>query len=96
MAVKPSLANYVSAKEASERLGVHPSTLRIWATAGRIDCILTPGKRFRYDVDGFLLRAHAATQAKLGRDAKRKAEKEAAERRQRESSPQLDLEDVLK
>lgn len=40
---------WLSLKEASELIGVHPSTLRRWADAGTIPCTRTPGghRRFR-------------------------------------------------
>lgn len=40
---------WLSLKEASEAIGVHPSTLRRWADAGTIPCTRTPGghRRFR-------------------------------------------------
>ncbi len=40
---------WLSLKEASEVIGVHPSTLRRWADAGTIPCTRTPGghRRFR-------------------------------------------------
>jgi len=40
---------WLSLREASELLGVHPSTLRRWADAGTIPCTRTPGghRRFR-------------------------------------------------
>lgn len=42
-------AQWLSLREASEMLGVHPSTLRRWADAGTIPCTRTPGghRRFR-------------------------------------------------
>lgn len=43
------LSEWLSLREASELIGVHPSTLRRWADAGRIACTRTPGghRRFR-------------------------------------------------
>lgn len=40
---------WLSLREASELLGIHPSTLRRWADAGTIPCTRTPGghRRFR-------------------------------------------------
>jgi excisionase family DNA binding protein len=40
---------WLSLSEASEQLGVHPTTLRRWADAGQIPCFRTPGghRRFR-------------------------------------------------
>ncbi len=40
---------WLSLKEASELIGVHPSTVRRWADAGTIPCTRTPGghRRFR-------------------------------------------------
>ncbi|MGD8398401.1 MAG: helix-turn-helix domain-containing protein [Anaerolineae bacterium] len=41
---------WLSLTEASDRLGVHPSTLRRWADAGDVPCFRTPGghRRFRH------------------------------------------------
>lgn len=41
--------DWLSLSEASERLGVHPTTLRRWADAGELPCFRTPGghRRFR-------------------------------------------------
>lgn len=41
--------DWLSLTEASELLGVHPTTLRRWADAGSIRCLRTPGghRRFR-------------------------------------------------
>lgn len=41
--------DWLSLSEASELIGVHPSTLRRWADAGTIQCTRTPGghRRFR-------------------------------------------------
>ncbi len=43
---------WLSLSEASELVGVHPSTLRRWADAGTIQCTRTPGghRRFRREV----------------------------------------------
>ncbi len=39
---------WLSLQEASEILGVHPSTLRQWAEAGKIPTVRTPGKHRRF------------------------------------------------
>ena len=39
----------LSIGEASQRLGVHPDTLRRWETAGRIKSIRTLGNQRRYE-----------------------------------------------
>lgn len=41
----------VGAREASERLGIHPRTLQRWATTGRVDFDQTAGGHRRYDVE---------------------------------------------
>lgn len=46
---------YVSSKEASEILGLHPNTLRRYAKEGKINFIRTVGGNRRYDVESFLL-----------------------------------------
>lgn len=59
---------YWPAQKSAEHLGVSVQTLRNWAQQGKIDCLITPGRRYRYDVLGFIARAKAATDAKLRRD----------------------------
>ena len=47
---------WLSLKQASERLGVHPTTLRRWADSGDIPVMLTPGGHRRFavsDIDHF-------------------------------------------
>jgi len=44
----PSDVKWLSLQEASEILGVHPSTLRQWADAGKIPTVRTPGKHRRF------------------------------------------------
>jgi excisionase family DNA binding protein len=44
----PSDVRWLSLQEASEILGVHPSTLRQWADAGKIPTVRTPGKHRRF------------------------------------------------
>jgi predicted site-specific integrase-resolvase len=46
--------NYVSSKEASEKLGVHFQTLRNWDREGKIKTIRSPGGKRFYDVKSFL------------------------------------------
>ena len=45
---------YVNTRKAVALLGVHPNTLRKWATDGRIEHIRSPGGRRLYNVDAFL------------------------------------------
>ena len=45
---------YVNTRKAVALLGVHPSTLRRWATSGRIAHIRSPGGKRLYNVDAFL------------------------------------------
>jgi putative resolvase len=47
----------LTSKKASEKLGVHPNTLRKWATNGSIKYIRTPHGQRLYDVDNFLSNA---------------------------------------
>lgn len=52
-----SQKQWLTLREAAERLGVHPTTLRQWADAGLIPAFRTPGghRRFaREDVEAFL------------------------------------------
>ena len=48
-AMSPDQMDWLSLAEASDWLGVHPTTLRRWADAGQIPCFRTPGghRRFR-------------------------------------------------
>lgn len=39
---------WLSLKEASKLLGIHPVTLRIWSDAGKIPCTRTPGGHRRF------------------------------------------------
>lgn len=50
---------------ASQILGVHPQTLRLWAKAGKINCTRTPGGDRLFDVDGFLKGGKPAERAKI-------------------------------
>ena len=45
---------YVNTRKAVALLGVHPNTLRKWATDGRLEHIRSPGGRRLYNVDAFL------------------------------------------
>lgn len=55
--------NWLSLTEASEQLGVHPTTLRRWADAGQIPCFLTPGghRRFRSSDLSAWMQGHSST-----------------------------------
>jgi excisionase family DNA binding protein len=44
----------LTSRNACERLGVHPNTLRKWADDGKIKYIRTPAKQRLYDVNDFL------------------------------------------
>ena len=47
---------WVSLKEAAQRLGIHPTTLRRWADTGQIPMMVTPGGHRRFavlDIDRF-------------------------------------------
>jgi len=57
MATELSTENWLSLKEAAERLTIHPATLRRWADKGAIPYMLTPGGHRRFsetDLDRFL------------------------------------------
>jgi excisionase family DNA binding protein len=52
---------WISLKDAAQRLGVHPTTLRRWADAGEISVMLTPGGHRRFaiaDIEQFEARRH--------------------------------------
>jgi putative resolvase len=44
------MKKYVNTKEAKNKLGVHPNTLRRWSDEGKIKTIRTPGGRRLYDL----------------------------------------------
>lgn len=46
--------NYYTPKEASEKLGIHWQTLRIWEQKGKIKAIRSPGGKRYYDVNNFI------------------------------------------
>lgn len=46
--------DYVSSKEAAEKLGVHFQTLRNWDREGKIKTIRSPGGKRFYDIKSFL------------------------------------------
>ena len=46
--------NYISGKQASEKLGVHQRTLYLWDAKGLINVIRTPGGKRLYNVDKYL------------------------------------------
>ena len=53
----PTNVRWLSLQEASQMLGVHPSTLRQWADSGKITTVRTPGGHRRFaesDVRGLL------------------------------------------
>lgn len=57
---------WLSLTKASERLGVHPTTLRRWVDTGSIPCFRTPGghRRFRAgDLDAWTEQGHGQTTA---------------------------------
>ncbi|RME45070.1 MAG: helix-turn-helix domain-containing protein [Chloroflexi bacterium] len=58
---------WLSLSEASELIGVHPSTLRRWADAGTIPCARTPGghRRFRREVLSQYLATKEQTEAQF-------------------------------
>jgi len=43
--------DWLSLREASRRLGVHPTTLRRWADNGDIPVLLTPGRHRRFSIE---------------------------------------------
>ncbi len=47
----PPDVKWLSLQEASRMLGVHPSTLRQWADAGKIHTVRTPGGHRRYPAE---------------------------------------------
>jgi excisionase family DNA binding protein len=47
------MPKYVTTKQAAERLGVHESTVRIYADTGKIESIRTPGGQRRYNIESY-------------------------------------------
>lgn len=70
------IEQYWPATKAARILGLSLVSLRELAETGRIDCYMTPGGKYRYDVRGFLSKAKAATRARLDRKAKAKSARE--------------------
>ncbi len=68
---------YWPAKKAAEYLGYSTTTLRKWAIQGRINVVLSPGGKYRYDVGTFLEVAQAASKDRLSKEAKKLAKKQA-------------------
>ena len=58
-----NLADYLTVREAAERLGVSPGTLRNWDRAGRL-------KAHRNPVNGYRLYSHAELEKLLSKVAK--------------------------
>ena len=57
----PRGGKWLTLEQASERLGIHPTTLRRWADEGAVDAFLTPGghRRFRLaDLERFEQQHH--------------------------------------
>ena len=73
MAKDEGIEQYWPATKAAKILGLSLVSLRDLAETGRIDCYMTPGGKYRYDVRGFLSKAKAATRARLDRKAKARA-----------------------
>jgi excisionase family DNA binding protein len=63
MAKDEEKRKFYRATEAAKILSLSLPTLRKYATEGKIPSFLTPGKRYRYDVDAFLQKASGATAA---------------------------------
>jgi excisionase family DNA binding protein len=64
--IQPTAAGWLSLHEASERLKIHPATLREWADRGRIRTFRTPGGHRRFSVEDVdALSAEAAPELAL-------------------------------
>ena len=44
------MTRYLSTRQAAELLGVHPTTVRNWIRAGKLEAIRLPGGQLRIDV----------------------------------------------
>lgn len=42
---------YVSSRKAAEQIDCHPNTLRLWANAGKVECVVTPSGQRKYDLE---------------------------------------------
>jgi DNA-binding transcriptional MerR regulator len=60
---------YIPAKQAAEILGYSTTTLRNWARQGIIPAMLSPGGRYRYDVETFQEMAKTASRDRLAKEA---------------------------
>ena len=78
---------YIPAKQAAEILGYSTTTLRKWAAQGIIPAMISPGGKFRYQVDAFQELSREACRDRLAkeagklRDKQKAAAKKAAEQR---------------
>jgi hypothetical protein len=63
MKQEEEIGKYWPALKAAGILGVSIVTLRKMALDGKIDCYLTPGRKYRYNVSSFLSKAKTATDA---------------------------------
>jgi hypothetical protein len=63
MKQEEAIGKYWPALKAAGILGVSIVTLRKMALDGKIDCYLTPGRKYRYNVSSFLSKAKTATDA---------------------------------
>lgn len=68
---------YIPAKKAAEILGFSTTTLRNWAAQGIIDVLVSPGGRYRYNVDRFLDLAKAASKDRIAKASVKLKDKRA-------------------
>lgn len=68
---------YIPAKKAAEILGFSTTTLRNWAAQGIIDVMVSPGGRYRYNVDRFLDLAKAASKDRIAKASVKLKDKRA-------------------
>ncbi|MCJ7511708.1 MAG: helix-turn-helix domain-containing protein [Anaerolineales bacterium] len=57
--------DWLSLREASRRLGIHPTTLRRWADSGEIPVLLTPGHHRRFSIEDIQRFAEHRRQVKV-------------------------------
>ena len=93
MGRKRELGKYWPAKAAAEYLGYSTTTLRKWAIKGKIHAVLSPGGKYRYDVEGFLKLALPASKDRLSKERQKMKAREAEVRKASAAAKKAKLEE---
>lgn len=92
MTKKRELGKYWPAKEAAQYLGYSTTTLRKWAAQGKIHCMISPGGKYRYDMEGFLKLATQASKDRLAKERQKLKAKTDKTRKASEAQRKASLE----